>query len=64
MSNKPASKAGSKNDDVTSNRRLIQVEYPAAHAGIVAALRRAFEEGAPSSNDNDDQFEALLQRLN
>ena len=44
------------------DRRIIRVDVPSAHAGITAALRRAFEAAAsePSSRDFDD----LLRRLN
>lgn len=64
MSNLSAPKAGSGKDDELVKRRLIQVEHPPAHAGIVEALRRAFDDGACSSNDNEEEFEALLSRLN
>ena len=42
--------------------RLIRVEIPPAHAGITAALRRAFEAAAAEPCDRD--FEELLRRLN
>ena len=44
------------------DRRLIKVETPAAHAGIMAALRRAFEAAASEPCDRD--FADLLRRLN
>ena len=44
------------------NHRLIRVEIPPAHAGITAALRRAFEAAAAEPCDRD--FEELLRRLN
>ena len=44
------------------DRRIIRVEMPAAHAGIMAALRRAFEAAASEPCDRD--FTELLRRLN
>lgn len=44
------------------DRRLIQVEYPPTHAGITAALRRAFEAAAMEPCDRD--FADLLRKLN
>ena len=44
------------------DRRLIQVDIPAAHSGIMAALRRAFEAAASEPCDRD--FADLLRRLN
>jgi hypothetical protein len=44
------------------DHRLIRVEIPPAHAGITAALRRAFEAAAAEPCDRD--FEELLRRLN
>jgi len=44
------------------DQRLIRVEIPPAHAGITAALRRAFEAAAAEPCDSD--FEELLRRLN
>ena len=44
------------------DHRLIRVEIPPAHAGITAALRRAFEAAATEPCDRD--FEELLRRLN
>ena len=44
------------------DRRVIQVEHPPAHAGITAALRRAFEAAASEPCDRD--FAELLRRLN
>ena len=55
-------------DDITAadfdsmDQRLIRVEIPPAHAGITAALRRAFEAAAAEPCDRD--FEELLRRLN
>jgi hypothetical protein len=44
------------------DRQLIQVELPPAHAGITAALRRAFEAAATEPCDRD--FAELLRKLN
>ena len=44
------------------DRRLIQIDLPPAHAGITAALRRAFEAAAAEPCDRD--FAELLRRLN
>ena len=44
------------------DRRLIRVDAPPAHAGIMAALRRAFEDAASEPCDRD--FADLLRRLN
>ena len=44
------------------DRRIIRVEVPPAHAGIMAALRRAFEAAASEPSDRD--FAELLRRLN
>jgi hypothetical protein len=43
-------------------RRIIRVDVPHAHAGIMAALRRAFEAAAAEPCDRD--FAELLRRLN
>ena len=44
------------------DRRIIRVDVPSAHAGITAALRRAFEAAASEPCDRD--FADLLRRLN
>jgi hypothetical protein len=44
------------------DRRLIRVDMPSAHAGITAALRRAFEAAASEPSDRD--FADLLRKLN
>jgi hypothetical protein len=44
------------------DRQLIQLEMPPAHAGIMAALRRAFEAAAHEPCDRD--FADLLRQLN
>jgi hypothetical protein len=46
----------------TMDRRIIRVDMPAAHAGITAALRRAFEAAAHAPCDRD--FAELLRKLN
>jgi hypothetical protein len=43
------------------DRRVIRVDIPPAHAGITAALRRAFEAAASVPCDRD--FAELLRRL-
>jgi hypothetical protein len=44
------------------DRRVIRVDDPPTHAGITAALRRAFEAAAAAPSDRD--FAELLRRLN
>ena len=44
------------------DRQIIQVEIQPTHAGITAALRRAFEAAASEPSDRD--FAELLRRLN
>jgi hypothetical protein len=44
------------------DRRMILVDVPPTHAGIAAALRRAFEAAASEPCDRD--FAELLRRLN
>ena len=44
------------------DRRVIRVDMPPTHAGIAAALRRAFEAAATEPCDRD--FADLLRRLN
>ena len=43
-------------------RRIIRVDLPPAHAGVMAALRRAFEAAASEPSDRD--FAELLRKLN
>ncbi|MGE5562643.1 MAG: hypothetical protein ACM3ZV_04960 [Bacillota bacterium] len=44
------------------DRRIIQVDMPSAHSGIMTALRRAFEAAASEPCDRD--FAELLRKLN
>ena len=44
------------------DRKVIRVDIPPAHAGIAAALRRAFEAAAREPCDRD--FADLLRKLN
>lgn len=44
------------------DRRIIRVDMLPTHAGITAALRRAFEAAATEPSDRD--FAELLRRLN
>jgi hypothetical protein len=46
----------------TMDRRIIRVDIPPTHAGITAALRRAFEAAALEPSDRD--FAELLRKLN
>ena len=43
------------------DRRVIRVDFQPTHAGIAAALRRAFEAAAAEPCDRD--FNELLRRL-
>ena len=44
------------------DRRIIRVDIPPAHAGITAALRRAFSP--VNDDDREPDFSDLLRRLN
>ena len=44
------------------DRRIIRVDIPPAHAGITAALRRAFQAAASEPCDRD--FGEILRQLN
>jgi len=44
------------------DRRIIRVDVAPSHAGIMAALRRAFEAAAAEPCDRD--FAELLRQLN
>ena len=46
----------------TLDRRIIRVDMPSGHAGIMAALRRAFDAAASEPCDRD--FAELLRKLN
>jgi DNA topoisomerase IB len=48
--------------EFTLDRRIIRVDIPPAHAGITAALRKAFEAAATDRCDRD--FDDLLRQLN
>ena len=43
------------------DRQIIRVDIPPAHAGIAAALRKAFEAAAAEPCDRD--FAELLRQL-
>jgi hypothetical protein len=53
---------GSKGELLSMDRKVIRVDIPPAHAGITAALRRAFEAAASEPCDRD--FAELLRKLN
>ena len=44
------------------DRRQIRVDVRPEHAGVMSALRRAFEAAAREPSDRD--FDELLRRLN
>lgn len=46
----------------TLDRQVIRVDVPPTHAGIMSALRRAFEVAASEPCDRD--FAELLRKLN
>jgi len=48
--------------DINMDRRIIRVDIPPAHAGITAALRRAFSPAREESCEQD--FSDLLRLLN
>lgn len=48
--------------EISMDRKIIRVDIPPAHAGITAALRRAFEAAATAPCDRD--FDDLLRKLN
>lgn len=48
-------------EERSMDRRIIRVELPPAHAGVTAALRRAF--AAAPGGSGDREFEELLARL-
>jgi hypothetical protein len=49
-------------DASAMDRQVIRVDIPPSHAGITAALRRAFQAASVEPCDRD--FEELLGRLN
>ena len=59
VSDLPSKAAGS--NESSMDRKIIRVELPPAHAGVTAALRKAFAT-VPQGND-DRQFDDLLSRL-
>ena len=61
MNSAPIIKAAAVESEAQMDRRIIRVELPPAHAGVTAALRRAFA-GAPAGGE-DRQFDDLLARL-
>jgi hypothetical protein len=61
MNSSPNSKAAAVEQLDSMDRRIIRVELPPAHAGVTAALRRAFAS-VPSRHESRD-FEDLLARL-
>ncbi|WP_169738069.1 hypothetical protein [Sphingomonas astaxanthinifaciens] len=54
-------KAATVEENGHMDRRIIRVELPPAHAGVTAALRRAFAAEPLSSDER--AFEDLLARL-
>lgn len=60
MFSDPSEKAAAADKD-QMDRRIIRVELPPAHAGVTAALRKAFA-AAPVAN-SDHEFDDLLSRL-
>jgi hypothetical protein len=44
------------------DRRAIRIDMPPEHAGVMAALRRAFQAAANEPSDRD--FADLLRKLN
>ena len=48
--------------DISMDRRIIRVDIPSAHAGITAALRRAFS--CVSTDPYERDFSELLRKLN
>ena len=58
MISDPSKKAAA---EVSMDRRIIRVELPPAHAGVTAALRRAF--AAVPMSQAEREFDDLLQRL-
>jgi hypothetical protein len=61
MKTAPESKAAAVESNSHIDRRIIRVELPPAHAGVTAALRKAFS--AVPAGGEDRQFDELLARL-
>jgi hypothetical protein len=59
---KPNRENDTRSELYAMDRRVIRVDVPASHAGITAALRRAFEAAASEPCDRD--FAELLRKLN
>ncbi|HVF83584.1 MAG TPA: hypothetical protein VM913_05385 [Sphingomicrobium sp.] len=59
MNSEPLNQAAAERGSM--DRRIIRVELPPAHAGVTAALRKAFAAVPQLQNEND--FDDLLQRL-
>ena len=53
---------GASSDSNAMDAQIIRVDAPPTHAGITAALRRAFEAAACEPSDRD--FSELLRKLN
>jgi hypothetical protein len=48
--------------EFSMDRRIIRVDIPPTHAGIAAALRKAFAAAAEEPSDRD--FAEILRQLN
>jgi hypothetical protein len=59
---KPEHETFSRAEMNSQGRQMIRVDLVPTHAGITAALRRAFEAAACEPSDRD--FAELLRRLN
>ncbi len=60
MISDPSKKAAA-TENGSMDRRIIRVELPPAHAGVTAALRKAFAAVPIAQSDRD--FDELLARL-
>lgn len=47
---------------IDMDRRPIRIDMPPEHAGVMAALRRAFQAAASEPSDRD--FADLIRKLN